>query len=77
MNDKEPAVCRNVPRHSDSPDEKLRGGALLDRSSFEYLFEQVTRRGGSLAPGVAETRVIFSIRPDSAQPRCRELFFHL
>ncbi|XP_075302053.1 non-receptor tyrosine-protein kinase TYK2 [Opisthocomus hoazin] len=40
MNDKEPAVCRNVPRHSDSPDEKLRGGALLDRSSFEYLFEQ-------------------------------------
>ncbi|KFP58596.1 Non-receptor tyrosine-protein kinase TYK2, partial [Cariama cristata] len=40
MNDKEPAVYRNVPRQSDSPDEKLQGGALLDKSSFEYLFEQ-------------------------------------
>ncbi|XP_009881445.1 PREDICTED: non-receptor tyrosine-protein kinase TYK2, partial [Charadrius vociferus] len=40
MNDKEPAVYRNVPRQSDSPDEKLPGGALLDKSSFEYLFEQ-------------------------------------
>ncbi|XP_054039422.1 non-receptor tyrosine-protein kinase TYK2 [Rissa tridactyla] len=40
MNDKEPAVYRNVPRASDSPDEKLHGGALLDKSSFEYLFEQ-------------------------------------
>ncbi|XP_040436983.1 non-receptor tyrosine-protein kinase TYK2 [Falco naumanni] len=40
MNEKEPAVYRNVPRQSDSPEEKLQGGALLDRSSFEYLFEQ-------------------------------------
>ncbi|GAB0201804.1 non-receptor tyrosine-protein kinase TYK2 [Grus americana] len=40
MNDKEPAVYRNVPRQNDSPDEKLQGGALLDKSSFEYLFEQ-------------------------------------
>ncbi|KAM6037608.1 non-receptor tyrosine-protein kinase TYK2 isoform 1-T2 [Theristicus caerulescens] len=40
MNDKEPAVYRNAPRQSDSPDEKLQGGALLDKSSFEYLFEQ-------------------------------------
>uniref|UniRef100_A0A8C3JNW2 non-specific protein-tyrosine kinase n=1 Tax=Calidris pygmaea TaxID=425635 RepID=A0A8C3JNW2_9CHAR len=40
MNDKEPAVYRNVPRPSDSPDEKLPGGALLDKSSFQYLFEQ-------------------------------------
>ncbi|XP_009668573.1 non-receptor tyrosine-protein kinase TYK2 [Struthio camelus] len=40
MNDKEPAVYRNVPRQSDSPDEKSQGGALLDKSSFEYLFEQ-------------------------------------
>ncbi|XP_072704615.1 non-receptor tyrosine-protein kinase TYK2 [Ciconia boyciana] len=40
MNDKEPAVYRNVPRQSESPDEKLQGGALLDKSSFEYLFEQ-------------------------------------
>uniref|UniRef100_A0A8C0FG22 Tyrosine-protein kinase n=1 Tax=Bubo bubo TaxID=30461 RepID=A0A8C0FG22_BUBBB len=40
MNDKEPAVYRNMPRQSDSPDEKLQGGALLDKSSFEYLFEQ-------------------------------------
>ncbi|KAM6294100.1 non-receptor tyrosine-protein kinase TYK2 [Aegotheles albertisi] len=38
MSEKEPAVCRNVPRQSDIPDEK--GGALLDRASFEYLFEQ-------------------------------------
>uniref|UniRef100_A0A8U7P2X2 Tyrosine-protein kinase n=1 Tax=Corvus moneduloides TaxID=1196302 RepID=A0A8U7P2X2_CORMO len=42
MNDKEPAVFRNVPRPGDSPEEKPPGGALLDRSSFEYLFEQVT-----------------------------------
>ncbi|KFO14133.1 Non-receptor tyrosine-protein kinase TYK2, partial [Balearica regulorum gibbericeps] len=40
MNDKEPAVYRNVPRQNDSPDEKPQGGALLDKSSFEYLFEQ-------------------------------------
>uniref|UniRef100_A0A8U7P2U0 Tyrosine-protein kinase n=1 Tax=Corvus moneduloides TaxID=1196302 RepID=A0A8U7P2U0_CORMO len=40
MNDKEPAVFRNVPRPGDSPEEKPPGGALLDRSSFEYLFEQ-------------------------------------
>ncbi|XP_037230669.1 LOW QUALITY PROTEIN: non-receptor tyrosine-protein kinase TYK2-like, partial [Falco rusticolus] len=40
MNEKEPAVYRNVPRQSDSPEEKLQGGALLDKSSFEYLFEQ-------------------------------------
>ncbi|XP_074932191.1 non-receptor tyrosine-protein kinase TYK2 [Phalacrocorax aristotelis] len=40
MNDKEPAVYRNMPRQSDSPDDKLQGGALLDKSSFEYLFEQ-------------------------------------
>nr|XP_041567721.1 non-receptor tyrosine-protein kinase TYK2 isoform X1 [Taeniopygia guttata] len=40
MNDKEPAVFRNVPRAGDSPEEKPPGGALLDRSSFEYLFEQ-------------------------------------
>ncbi|KAM9264021.1 non-receptor tyrosine-protein kinase TYK2 isoform 1-T2 [Morus bassanus] len=40
MNDKEPAVYRNMPRQSDSPDEKPQGGALLDKSSFEYLFEQ-------------------------------------
>ncbi|RMB93817.1 hypothetical protein DUI87_29809 [Hirundo rustica rustica] len=40
MNDKEPAVFRNVPRPGDSPEEKPLGGALLDRSSFEYLFEQ-------------------------------------
>ncbi|XP_008934835.1 PREDICTED: non-receptor tyrosine-protein kinase TYK2, partial [Merops nubicus] len=39
MNEKEPAVYRNAPRPSDS-EEKLPGGALLDRSSFEYLFEQ-------------------------------------
>uniref|UniRef100_A0A8C8VLZ5 Tyrosine-protein kinase n=1 Tax=Pelusios castaneus TaxID=367368 RepID=A0A8C8VLZ5_9SAUR len=40
MSDKEPAVYRNVPRQSDSPEDKLQGGPLLDRSSFEYLFEQ-------------------------------------
>ncbi|XP_051632508.1 non-receptor tyrosine-protein kinase TYK2-like isoform X2 [Manacus candei] len=40
INDKEPAVFRNVPRPGDSLEEKPPGGALLDRSSFEYLFEQ-------------------------------------
>ncbi|XP_074835700.1 non-receptor tyrosine-protein kinase TYK2 [Carettochelys insculpta] len=40
MSDKEPAVFRSVPRQSDSPEEKLQGGALLDKASFEYLFEQ-------------------------------------
>uniref|UniRef100_A0A8D2QA57 FERM F1 lobe ubiquitin-like domain-containing protein n=1 Tax=Zonotrichia albicollis TaxID=44394 RepID=A0A8D2QA57_ZONAL len=44
MNNKEPVVFRNVPRSGDSPEEKPPGGALLDRSSFEYLFEQVTGR---------------------------------
>ena len=67
MNDKEPAVYRNVPRQSDSPDEKLQGGALLDKSSFEYLFEQVTNRADGLearlAPGGAETWVIFFLDP--------------
>lgn len=48
MNDKEPAVYRNVPRQSDSADEKLQGGALLDKSSFEYLFEQVTNQADGL-----------------------------
>ncbi|XP_030401738.1 non-receptor tyrosine-protein kinase TYK2 isoform X3 [Gopherus evgoodei] len=40
MSDKEPAVYRNVPRQSDALEDKLQGGALLDKSSFEYLFEQ-------------------------------------
>ncbi|XP_020654344.2 non-receptor tyrosine-protein kinase TYK2 isoform X1 [Pogona vitticeps] len=43
MNDKEPAVCRNIPRLNDSEDKSQRGeqgSALLDKSSFEYLFEQ-------------------------------------
>ncbi|XP_069737720.1 non-receptor tyrosine-protein kinase TYK2-like isoform X2 [Phaenicophaeus curvirostris] len=40
MNDKEPAVYRNAPRQNDSVEEKTRGGAVLDKASFEYLFEQ-------------------------------------
>lgn len=40
MNEKEPAVYRNVPRPSEAPDERLQGGAVLDKASFEYLFEQ-------------------------------------
>ncbi|KFO79730.1 Non-receptor tyrosine-protein kinase TYK2, partial [Cuculus canorus] len=40
MNDKEPAVYRNAPRQNDSTEERTRGGAVLDKSSFEYLFEQ-------------------------------------
>ncbi|XP_077185895.1 non-receptor tyrosine-protein kinase TYK2 [Paroedura picta] len=41
MNDKEPAVCRSVPRLSDVEDRKGdQGSALLDKPSFEYLFEQ-------------------------------------
>ncbi|XP_014816884.1 PREDICTED: non-receptor tyrosine-protein kinase TYK2-like [Calidris pugnax] len=40
MNEQEPAVYRNVPRPSDCPDERLPGRALLDKSSFQYLFEQ-------------------------------------
>ncbi|XP_066469752.1 non-receptor tyrosine-protein kinase TYK2 isoform X1 [Tiliqua scincoides] len=42
-NDKEPAVCRSVFRSNDSEDKSHRGdqgSALLDKSSFEYLFEQ-------------------------------------
>lgn len=40
MNEKEPAVYRNAPRPSEGPDERLQGGAVLDKASFEYLFEQ-------------------------------------
>lgn len=40
MNEKEPAVYRNAPRPSETPDERLQGGAVLDKASFEYLFEQ-------------------------------------
>lgn len=45
-NDKEPAVCRGGPRSNDSEDKSSKGdqgSALLDKSSFEYLFEQVCR----------------------------------
>nr|XP_056723205.1 non-receptor tyrosine-protein kinase TYK2 [Euleptes europaea] len=38
MNDQEPAVCRSVPRLSDPEDRSQ--SSLLDKSSFEYLFEQ-------------------------------------
>ncbi|XP_005534563.1 PREDICTED: non-receptor tyrosine-protein kinase TYK2, partial [Pseudopodoces humilis] len=40
MNGREPAVFRNVPRPGDCPEEKAPGAAVLDRASFEYLFEQ-------------------------------------
>ncbi|XP_015263084.1 PREDICTED: non-receptor tyrosine-protein kinase TYK2 [Gekko japonicus] len=41
MNEKEPAVCRSIPRLSDVEDKRGdQGSALLDKSSFEYLFEQ-------------------------------------
>ncbi|XP_063787435.1 non-receptor tyrosine-protein kinase TYK2 [Pseudophryne corroboree] len=43
MNETEPAVCRNVPKISDSSEDKSRAeqsGAILDLASFEYLFEQ-------------------------------------
>lgn len=43
MNEKEPIVCRNVPKISDSSEDKSRAeqaGAILDLASFEYLFEQ-------------------------------------
>ncbi|XP_030331122.1 non-receptor tyrosine-protein kinase TYK2 isoform X2 [Strigops habroptila] len=40
LNEKDPAVYRHGPRQSDAPDERPPGGALLDRASFEYLFEQ-------------------------------------
>lgn len=46
MNEKEPAVYRNAPRPSETPDERLQGGAVLDKASFEYLFEQVRAEGG-------------------------------
>ncbi|KAJ6654509.1 hypothetical protein lerEdw1_006816 [Lerista edwardsae] len=42
-NDKEPAVCRGIPRSIDLEDKSHRGdqgSALLDKPSFEYLFEQ-------------------------------------
>lgn len=34
-------MYRSALRHSNGPDERLPGSALLDRASFEYLFEQV------------------------------------
>ncbi|KAK4805945.1 hypothetical protein QYF61_021509 [Mycteria americana] len=75
MNDKEPAVYRNVPRQSESPDEKLQGGALLDKSSFEYLFEQVTNRADEpQAWAPLELRKPGRIRLGRL---CRELLFHL
>uniref|UniRef100_A0A8D0DTJ5 Tyrosine-protein kinase n=1 Tax=Salvator merianae TaxID=96440 RepID=A0A8D0DTJ5_SALMN len=43
MNEKEPVVYRSIPRQNDSEDRSRRGeqgNALLDKSSFEYLFEQ-------------------------------------
>ncbi|XP_029441138.1 non-receptor tyrosine-protein kinase TYK2 [Rhinatrema bivittatum] len=43
LNEKSPAVQRHVPKPSDSGEGPLRaeqGGALLDPSSFEYLYEQ-------------------------------------
>ncbi|XP_061300111.1 non-receptor tyrosine-protein kinase TYK2 [Pezoporus flaviventris] len=40
MDGKEPAVYRNAPRHGEHPEERTQGSALLDRASFEYLFEQ-------------------------------------
>ncbi|XP_075715083.1 non-receptor tyrosine-protein kinase TYK2 [Rhinoderma darwinii] len=43
MNEKEPVVCRNVPKISDSSEDKSlaeQSGAILDLASFEYLFEQ-------------------------------------
>ncbi|OXB52616.1 hypothetical protein ASZ78_003151, partial [Callipepla squamata] len=40
MNEQEPAVFRHAPRRSDTTNEKPRGTAVLDRASFEYLFEQ-------------------------------------
>ncbi|XP_053226555.1 non-receptor tyrosine-protein kinase TYK2 isoform X1 [Podarcis raffonei] len=44
-NEKEPAVCRSLHRTSDSEDKSQQsrgeqGSALLDKPSFEYLFEQ-------------------------------------
>lgn len=41
MNEAEPAVFRHAPRHSEGTGEKPRGTAVLDRASFQYLFEQV------------------------------------
>ncbi|XP_019476750.1 non-receptor tyrosine-protein kinase TYK2 [Meleagris gallopavo] len=40
MNEAEPAVFRHAPRHNEGTGEKPRGTAVLDRASFQYLFEQ-------------------------------------
>nr|XP_033780179.1 non-receptor tyrosine-protein kinase TYK2 [Geotrypetes seraphini]XP_033780180.1 non-receptor tyrosine-protein kinase TYK2 [Geotrypetes seraphini]XP_033780181.1 non-receptor tyrosine-protein kinase TYK2 [Geotrypetes seraphini] len=43
LNEKESAIYRNIPKPGDSSEDKLKaeqGGALLDSSSFEYLYEQ-------------------------------------
>lgn len=40
LSQKEPGVSRHAARQSDAPEDKLQGGALLDKASFEYLFEQ-------------------------------------
>ncbi|KAL7988298.1 hypothetical protein Chor_007217 [Crotalus horridus] len=42
-NDKEPAIYRSIPHLADSEDRSYRseqGNAILDKSSFAYLFEQ-------------------------------------
>ncbi|XP_075433541.1 non-receptor tyrosine-protein kinase TYK2 isoform X2 [Ascaphus truei] len=43
MHEKQPLVYRNIPKSSDSSEDKRRNeqrGAILDWASFEYLFEQ-------------------------------------
>ncbi|KAM8974280.1 non-receptor tyrosine-protein kinase TYK2 [Pelodytes ibericus] len=43
MNEKEPVVCRKIPKTTDSSEDKSsiqQAEAILDLASFEYLFEQ-------------------------------------
>ncbi|CAH2273112.1 non-receptor tyrosine- kinase TYK2 [Pelobates cultripes] len=43
LNEKDPAVCRNVPKSNDSIEDKSHpdlADSILDLASFEYLFEQ-------------------------------------
>ncbi|XP_053320800.1 non-receptor tyrosine-protein kinase TYK2 [Spea bombifrons] len=40
MNEKEPLVCRNIPKSSEEKSQTEQAEAILDLASFEYLFEQ-------------------------------------
>uniref|UniRef100_A0A4X2M7I5 Tyrosine-protein kinase n=1 Tax=Vombatus ursinus TaxID=29139 RepID=A0A4X2M7I5_VOMUR len=65
LNTQEPAVYRSVPQGVEVPEEKTsmqQGCALLDKASFEYLYEQVGGWGGhgSILLGHSSHPILFS-----------------